>query len=620
MLFVLAASSFFFIGNYVFSPEDCGGYSYSFSIAKRDFTFWFNQCGIDLGLKSFYFNSSRVLIGLCWVVSTSISDIYDTLTPIKFILPKKSKYFLKRWALILFKVIDNESHQLLNAIRALKIKGLDIFKFWRIRQFFTTLFAVLKLFVSYFLRMVNDLNYLFKYYSQLNPYLNIELNENKIIEANSLMVKKGEEVILRDIKIDILRGTTIGLIGKDNSGKSSLLKTFNGYIPYANQRLFKISGNIKILGLDSDNEQFFDTILSNISLVSSDVKSSFIGLRVKHQLMCLTEDETKAKDTLNRFGLGNFWERNINSLSGGETIKLMIVCSIIKAPQILLFDDITTPLDAESKSLLLSELEILKKKGTTIIVCDNDMESFHTLIDKYYLLENGRISPLSTLPLRDPDSKSITVSPSKDIVLMAKKVSVDINGKKLIENLDLKIYQGDYYALTGNNGVGKTTLANVLAGIQQPTKGQVTVRNGKNVGYVFQNPFLQVIEKEVQEELLFGTFKRKLREDVKRKYLDWSLSFTQLERNDNTLHLHSSQLILLEIAVTSENYDLIILDEPTFNMDEYNKMKVVEFIQLALNKNIAVIVITHDNFILSKSSQILTLKDKTLYNDNRRNF
>ena len=129
---------------------------------------------------------------------------------------------------------------------------------------------------------------------------------------------------------------------------------------------------------------------------------------------------------------------------------------------------------------------------------------------------------------------------------------------------------------------------------------------------LFQNPFLQVIEKEVQNELLFGTFKQKLKDDVKKKYLEWSLSFTELEREDNTLKLHSAKLILLEIAITSENYDLIILDEPTFNMDENNKMKVLDFIQLALNKKIAVIVITHDNFILSKSSQILILKNKTL--------
>lgn len=113
-------------------------------------------------------------------------------------------------------------------------------------------------------------------------------------------------------------------------------------------------------------------------------------------------------------------------------------------------------------------------------------------------------------------------------------------GKRIFENISIKIEKDETTALLGPNGSGKTTLGKLMVGILKPDKGQVYVFNkdtselslseiGSKIGYLFQNPEKQFFTNSVYEELGFVLKTRKYGEDYIREKVDKMLNMFQLK-------------------------------------------------------------------------------------------
>lgn len=178
-----------------------------------------------------------------------------------------------------------------------------------------------------------------------------------------------------------------------------------------------------------------------------------------------------------------------------------------------------------------------------------------------------------------------------------------------VGGVDLTIEKGEFVAVLGHNGSGKSTMAKCLNGLFQPTSGDVVI-DGMNTkveddiwkiraraGMVFQNPDNQIVATIVEEDVAFGAENLAVAQGELRRRVDDALAAVEMtEYKDDQPHkLSGGQKQRVAIAgILAMNPDYIILDEPTAMLDPRGREEVMKTI-LRLNKEEGktIILITH---------------------------
>lgn len=190
----------------------------------------------------------------------------------------------------------------------------------------------------------------------------------------------------------------------------------------------------------------------------------------------------------------------------------------------------------------------------------------------------------------------------------------------IIEGLDLTIDDGKFVVITGPNGGGKSTLAKLIMGIEQPTGGQIlydgqditnmsiTDRAKLGVGYAFQQP--PRFKGLTVRSLLSLAAGKELPEDECCSYLTrvGLCSMDYLNREvDNSLS--GGEVKRIEIAtLMARNLDLAIYDEPEAGIDLWSFTMLVDtFKKLAKNETNSVIIISHQERIMQLADEIIVL-------------
>ena len=181
--------------------------------------------------------------------------------------------------------------------------------------------------------------------------------------------------------------------------------------------------------------------------------------------------------------------------------------------------------------------------------------------------------------------------------------------KRAINDLNIDITQGDFVAILGHNGSGKSTFAKHLNGILLPTEGTVFISDlntandetlldlRKMVGMVFQNPDNQIIGNVVEEDVAFGPENIGIPTDDMWKRVDNALEAVGMTayryKSPNKLSGGQKQRVAIA-GIMAMKPKCIVLDEPTAMLDPNGRKEVIKTV-LELNKkeNITVILITH---------------------------
>ncbi len=197
-----------------------------------------------------------------------------------------------------------------------------------------------------------------------------------------------------------------------------------------------------------------------------------------------------------------------------------------------------------------------------------------------------------------------------DIILKTKKINKFYPGTLALQNVDFNVHYGKVNALVGENGAGKSTLMKVIAGIEQPTSGDIIFKHKKinlkspidasekGIGIIHQElnlfPNLNVAENIFITREIFknGQIDHKAQEDKTKEVMQW----LEHDINPKTLvsNLRIGQQQIVEIAkVLSQDMEILIMDEPTSTLSNEEVAVLFRIIDELKSNNVSIIYISH---------------------------
>jgi len=211
-------------------------------------------------------------------------------------------------------------------------------------------------------------------------------------------------------------------------------------------------------------------------------------------------------------------------------------------------------------------------------------------------------------------------------IVILKNLQAGYNGVPVIEDVSLSISQGDFLAIIGPNGGGKTTLLKVILGLVKPSKGNVLVlgktpgeSRGK-IGYVPQhNLFDRNFPISVREAVLMGRYSKaglfKRYRQIDKEMAAKALKTVGMTRNQNkqlgSLSGGEQQRVFIARALVSEP-ELHLLDEPTASVDPAMQTEFYELMD-RLKKKMAVVLVSHDIGAISVHVTKIACLNRRLY-------
>lgn len=201
----------------------------------------------------------------------------------------------------------------------------------------------------------------------------------------------------------------------------------------------------------------------------------------------------------------------------------------------------------------------------------------------------------------------------------------------VLDDINFEFKKGNAYALKGVSGTGKSTLINILSGIEFPTLGTVyydkhninTIKTDikrkilqESIGLIFQYPYLikelTVLENVIIKSLILNNKKENIK-DYAIELIEKVGIIDKINKYPNELSGGEQQRVSLARAIFTKP-DFLIADEPTAHLDEKNKILVLNLlIELQQVHNMGLIITSHDEMITKKLPINIELHEKRLF-------
>ncbi len=224
-----------------------------------------------------------------------------------------------------------------------------------------------------------------------------------IVEKLKYKYPATEYLALDDISFSVEAGEFIGIIGKNESGKSTLCQAIAGLVPnfykgaYGGKVLIdgnevkkeEVSNLCKKVGTVFQNP--FNQVTGSKMTVCEEIAFGLENLGIQRDEMV-----RRIEDAMELLDISKYRDRNPFDLSGGQMQRMAIASIIAMQPEIIVLDEPTSQLDPQGREEVYQAVQKLSKKGITIFMVEHNMEKIAAYSDRVLLLDGGKQIAMDT--------------------------------------------------------------------------------------------------------------------------------------------------------------------------------------------------------------------------------
>ena len=457
-----------------------------------------------------------------------------------------------------------------------------------------------------------------------------------------------EKNAISDLTLSVQPGEFLVLCGPSGCGKSTLLRQLKTVLAPHGRR----SGEILFDGRNLDEIDQREQS-EKIGFVQQSPENQIVTDKVWHELAFGLESLGYDTPTIRRrvaemasfFGIQTWFYKPVTELSGGQKQLLNLASVMVLQPKVLILDEPTSQLDPIAASDFLATLgKINRELGTTILLTEHRLEEAFGFASRVAVMDGGKLlctgtpaevgaelkssgnamflaMPAAMRVWAATDSKAAcpvsvcegrswlldyanthelkeipeTRNPAPDTqtVVSAQELwfKYEQDAPDVVKGLSLQLHKGEFLALLGGNGTGKTTSMKLLAGLKKAYRGELSITG--SVGLLPQNPQALFVKPTVREDLLEIPPKAERKSERLSQVVSLCKLQDLLDRHPYDLSGGEQQRAALA-KILLLNPDTLLLDEPTKGLDAEFKQVFGQILRTLQASGVAILMVSHD--------------------------
>ncbi|WP_124054603.1 ABC transporter ATP-binding protein [Arcanobacterium ihumii] len=446
---------------------------------------------------------------------------------------------------------------------------------------------------------------------------------------------------LTNISITAKPGQVTLLCGGSGSGKTTVLRLFNGLVPHFHAG--ELEGSVRIESQSVPHSNF-SALATSCATVFQNPRTQFYTTEVKQELAFGSENLgiepqiiiDRINHVATKLSITPLLPRLVWQLSGGQMQRVACAAALCNDTPVIIFDEPTANLSADAIDDLANLIAALKADGHTVIIAEHRVNFISGLVDDVYCFKAGKIVAhkcgndfynMTDAERKELGLRSLTpvlIDQQLHVPSQPKSKGLHIEGlrfeyqrnKPVLDIADLCFPTGKVTALTGTNGAGKTTLARIICGLEKAKTGSIKL-NGKRFSpkdayIIMQDPTRQLFSDTVRDEVTLGMSKE-AKEKVNVKALLEQLDLAEHQSN-HPQSLSGGQRQRLVIATALAAHKLVyIFDEPTSGVGYNHLISISQVMRQLADNGAVVIVITHDAELINEAADSVVKLDPLPY-------
>lgn len=477
----------------------------------------------------------------------------------------------------------------------------------------------------------------------------------------------GEHNALDGVSLSVADGEFVSVLGGNGSGKSTLARhldallvpssgtvTVDGLDTAERRNVYDIRSRVGLVFQNPDDQIVAGTVEDDVAFGPENLG--------------VPTDELRARvnEALSLVGLSGFERRETSSLSGGQKQRLALAGVLAMRPRTLVLDEATAMLDPRGRAALMRVCRRLHEQGMTIVMITHFMEEAAEA-GRIVVLDHGRVAldgapeavfsqadvlarlgldvplpyhvglelrrevpsltprltidamldelesqggrnPLGT-PAAAPSQRA--TSPLGQPVLEVERVSFgyERHGDLALRDASVSVREGELVGLLGHTGSGKSTLVQLMAGLERPASGRVLIggaegagrraRAWNRVGVVFQYPERQLFARTVREDVAFGPRNLGVTGDELAARVDGAIRGVGLNPDVvgdvSPFALSGGQQRRIAFAgVLAMEPDVLVFDEPVAGLDPRSRREFIRLLRKLHAQGRTIVMTSHN--------------------------